>query len=77
MNLYTGLVYNHTGYDVTDYFRSAVIEVKKTVENAASDGFALVPIYREPFEQESSNFTGIHTDLPYTFTGYNVATYFR
>ena len=33
------LVYSHNGYDVTSYFRSAFIEVRKTVENAASDGF--------------------------------------
>ena len=38
-DLHTGRVYNHAGYDVTDYFRLAVIEVKKTDENAASDGF--------------------------------------
>ena len=29
----------HTAYDVTDYFRSAFIEVRKTAENAATDGF--------------------------------------
>ena len=33
---------NHTGYDVADYFRLAVIEVHETVENATSDGFAAV-----------------------------------
>ena len=33
---------SHTGYDVTDYFRVAVIEVKKKVENATSDGFTVV-----------------------------------
>ena len=42
MNLHTRRVYNHIGYDVTDYFWMAVIEVPKTVENAASDGFASV-----------------------------------
>ena len=36
------LVYNDTRYDVTDYFRLAVIELKKTIENAASDDFAAV-----------------------------------
>ena len=30
---------NHTGYDVTDYFRFTVIGVQKTVENDASDDF--------------------------------------
>ena len=39
-HIHTGIRINHTGYDVTDYFRFAVIEVKNTVENAASDGFA-------------------------------------
>ena len=32
----------HTGYDVTDYFWLAVIEVQKAVEDAAYDGFAAV-----------------------------------
>ena len=32
------IVYSHTGYYVTNYFRSEVT-AKKTVENAASDGF--------------------------------------
>ena len=31
-------VYNHTGYDVTNYFRSEAT-AKKAVENGASDGF--------------------------------------
>ena len=42
MNLHTHRVYNHTGYDVTDYFWLAVIEVKKTFENASYDGLAAV-----------------------------------
>ena len=42
MNLQTRRVYNHTGYDVTDYVRLEVIEVQITVENAAYDGFAAV-----------------------------------
>ena len=33
---------SHTVYAVTDYFRLAVIEGQKTVENAAPDGFAAV-----------------------------------
>ena len=28
-----------TGYAITSYFRSAFIEVRKTAENAVSDGF--------------------------------------
>ena len=42
MNLPTRRVYDHAGYDVTDCFRLAVIEIQKTVENAAYDGFAAV-----------------------------------
>ena len=38
-NLHAGLVDNHTGYDITIDFRSDVIDVRKTVENVASDGF--------------------------------------
>ena len=37
--IHADLIYSHAGYDVTSYFRSAFIEVRKTVENAASDGF--------------------------------------
>ena len=33
------IVYDLTGYDVNGYFRSALIEVRKTSANAASDGF--------------------------------------
>ena len=33
------IVYSHTGYDVTRNFRSAFIEVRKTAQNAAFDGF--------------------------------------
>ena len=34
-------MYSHAGYDFTSYFRSTFIEVRKTAENAASDGFGL------------------------------------
>ena len=34
----TDILISHTGYDVADSYRS----YKKTVENAASDGFAVV-----------------------------------
>ena len=33
---------NHTRDDVTDFFRLAVIEVQRTVENALYDGFATI-----------------------------------
>ena len=41
MNLHTSRVYNHTGYDVTMYFRSGVIDVRKRAENDNSDGYNL------------------------------------
>ena len=44
----------HTGYDVNDYFRLAVIEVLKTVENAEFDGLAAV--YRENRKTRITNF---------------------
>ena len=37
--IHTDMLYSHTGYDVTSYFRSPFIEVRKTTENVASDGF--------------------------------------
>ena len=39
MNIRADIVFSHTDYDVTSYFRSAYIEVRKTSENAASDDF--------------------------------------
>ena len=39
--LHTGRVYNHTGYDVTIYFLSEVIGVRRTAENDASDLYNL------------------------------------
>ena len=39
MDILADLIYSRTGYDVTSYFRSASIEVRKMAENAASDGF--------------------------------------
>ena len=45
-----------TGYDVTSYFRLAFIKVRKTVDNAASDGFR-------------SNFSGAAFCLPHQLVG--------
>ena len=45
------------GYDVTSYFQSAFIEVRKTAENAASDGFG-------------SNFSGAAFCLPHQLVGF-------
>ena len=43
--IHTDILISHTGSNVNDYFQVAVIEVKKTVKNAASYGFA--PVYLE------------------------------
>ena len=34
------ILINHTGYDITDYFRLADMEVQKMVVNAAYNDFA-------------------------------------
>ena len=39
--IHTDVLNSHIGYDVTDYFRLAVMEVQITVGNAASDNFGL------------------------------------
>ena len=39
MDIHTDLVFSHAKYDVTSYFQSVFIEVRKTAENAPSDGF--------------------------------------
>ena len=38
MAIRADLVYSNAGYDITSCFRSAFVEVRKTAENAASDG---------------------------------------
>ena len=50
-DIHADLVYSRTGYDVTRYFRSAFVEVRKTAENVASGGFV-------------SNFSGAAFCLP-------------
>ena len=63
----TGRVYNRTGYDITGYFRLAVIEVQKRSKKpspTASGGISM-----ERFERGSRIFTGVSctispTNLP-------------
>ena len=50
------LIYSHTRYHVTSFFRLAFIEVRKTVENAASYDFL-------------SNFSGVAFCLPHQLVG--------
>ena len=38
MDIQADIVFSHTGYDFTSYFRSTFIEVRKSARNAASDG---------------------------------------
>ena len=47
----------HTGDDVTGYFWLALIEVQKTVENAASNGFGAIS--QERFKRGSRNLTRV------------------
>ena len=54
--MHADLVYGHTGYDVTSYFRSVFTEVRKTAEKADSDGF-------------ESNFSGTAFCLPHKLVG--------
>ena len=39
MDIHVDLVYSQTGYDVISYFRLALLEVRKTAANAATNGF--------------------------------------
>ena len=41
MVIQADLVFSHAGYDATSYFRSEVIKVRKTAENAAYNGFGM------------------------------------
>ena len=48
------------GNDITSYFQSAFIEVRKTAENVASDGFVCVKynaVLRYTVSKASSNFS--------------------
>ena len=45
-NLHTGQFYNHTGYDVTDYFRLAVIEVQKRSKMPPPTAFGRILVAR-------------------------------
>ena len=61
------MVYNHTGCDITGYFRLPVIEVEKTVEMWPST--VSVGIYRDLFAPRPPKFTCLSgtvdlTDLP-------------
>ena len=44
--MHVDLVYNRTGYDVTSYFRSAIIEVRKRVEMQPSTAFGRILVAR-------------------------------
>ena len=55
--IHVDIVYSNTGYDVTSYFGSAVIEVRETAENAASYGFG-------------TNFSGAAFYLPHPLVGF-------
>ena len=55
MGIQTDIVYSHTGYDVTSCFQSVFIQVRKTAENATTDGF--VCDKSNAVSKESSNFS--------------------
>ena len=55
-DIHADQVYSDTGCDVTSYFRSAFIEIRKTAANAAFDGFG-------------SNFCGAAFCLPHQLVG--------
>ena len=54
-DIHADVVLSHLEYDVTSCFRSAFIEVRKTTENAAPDGFVCIKSHAVP--KASSNFT--------------------
>ena len=56
-HIHADIVYSHTGQGVTSYFRLAFIDVLKTAENAASDGFG-------------SNFSDVAFCLPHQSVGF-------
>ena len=57
VEIHAGLLYSRTRYDVTSYFRFALIKIRKTAENAACDGFG-------------SKFSGAAFCLPHQLVGF-------
>ena len=79
MNLLTWRVYNHIGYDVTDYFRlasTAVTEVQRRSKIAAYDGFAAAYLANRLSKIRKFH-RHINDDLPYICTGFDVTNSFR
>ena len=63
MAIRADLVDSNAGYDITSCFRSAFVEVRKTPENAASDGLGL-------------NFSGAAFCLPQPIDGLLVVSFY-
>ena len=73
MDIHEEVVYIHTGCDVTNYFRSEVI-AKKTVQNAASDGFRC-NFSRQVIARITKFYTVVGDIRPHKYAGYDVTTY--
>ena len=76
VNLHTRRVYNHTGFDVTDYFWSAVIDVQKLSKLPHSTA-SLLYISRTVRARITQFYGCNKANLPYIGTGYDVTGYFR
>ena len=72
MNLHTRGVYNHTEYDVTNYFRSEAT-AKKTVANSASDGF-MWNSSRKVYAMITRFHAVVGADWPHESVGYDAAS---
>ena len=67
---------SNTGYDVTDSSRLEVIEVQKTVENAATDGYWW-NLSKTVLREDHQISHGCRDDWPYKSVGYDITRYFR
>ena len=76
MNLHTRRVYSQTGYDVTDYFRLAVMEVQKRSKMPHPTA-SLLYMWRTVRATITKCYLHIQADMPYIIAGYDVTNYFQ
>ena len=75
MHIHADLPYIITGYDITNYFRSEAT-AKKTVENAASDGFRW-NLSRKVYARITKFHAVVRDNWPHKLAGYDVASCFQ
>ena len=76
-HIHTEILINYAGYDVTDYLRLAVTEVKKKQSKMPHPTALLLYISRTDWARFTKVYEHIHADLSYIDTGYDITSCFR